>query len=496
MRAFAALGEGRTSQGMFVCEKTRRVYSRAEVAPVQSTRVMREDAISAGISFGTGFLMLASLAPYSLAGVIWYQGEANLWDSAVYGDLMKLWVDSWRENFRNPDMPFYIVQLAPHNNQAEADVLPKMWECQQNFADREEGVHMIAINDTHSVDNIHPPDKRPVGLRLANKALVHTYGKAVGNVEEPRLADMAAGDGKLVLTFLNCEKLKTIDGTAAFEIADAAGGWHSAVSAIDGKSITLSAPGVDRPCAMRYGWNKTATASVAGAENNLPLASFRAGAVPDRGLADELVPQLADYKLLYRIQPLDGAMTADNRACRYVSENQFAGSVSRVAVFLHLIGKDGKSKFVCVEADPWSDDPAKLGLPTADSGGFFTGTLKNARVTTNVEGVTPGVFQDALAVEMFPSNYSTANVRSVPGASDKVYDFGDSPAGGAGEPGYGSFQIHNVPARQTVLAFNAWQNGAGCDLGIGNRPEGNSDWTLSANAGKDYGAAYLLVFVK
>ena len=59
----AALGEGRTSQGIFVCGKTRRVYSRAEVPPVQSTRDIRLDAINAGISFGTGFLMLASLAP-------------------------------------------------------------------------------------------------------------------------------------------------------------------------------------------------------------------------------------------------------------------------------------------------------------------------------------------------------------------------------------------------------------------------------------------------
>ena len=63
MRAFAALGEGMSSQGIFVSGKTRRVYSRAEVAPVQSTRLMREAAISAGMSFGTGFLMLASLAP-------------------------------------------------------------------------------------------------------------------------------------------------------------------------------------------------------------------------------------------------------------------------------------------------------------------------------------------------------------------------------------------------------------------------------------------------
>ncbi|MEA4862947.1 MAG: sialate O-acetylesterase [Victivallaceae bacterium] len=439
--------------------------------------------------------MIAPLSPYSLAGVIWYQGEANLWDSAVYGDLMKLWVDSWRECFHNPDMPFYFVQLAPHNNQAEYDVLPKMWECQQNFADKEPGVHMAAINDTHSVDNIHPPDKRPAGQRLAGKALAYTYGKDVGNVEEPRLAQMTVADGKLVLTFSNCKQLKSIDGTAAFELADAAGGWHAATAAVTGNQVALSAPGVAKPCAVRYGWHKTATASLAGAENGLPLATFRSGDIPERGMADELVPQLSDYKLLYRIQPLDGVMSGDNRSCKYAAEHRFNDKIRRVAIFAQLIGNDGTSKFVCVESDPWSDDPAKLGLPTAASGAFCTDTLKNAKVTTNVEGVASGFFPDALAVEMFPSNYTTPNARGVAGASDKTYDFGDSPADGAGVSGYGSFQIHNVPAKQTVFAFNAWQNGAKCDLGIGNRSDGNPDWTLSGS-GKDYKSAYLLIFVK
>ena len=43
---------------------------------MQSTRAMREEAISAGISFGTGFLMLASLAP--VAAPDWSE-VARLW---------------------------------------------------------------------------------------------------------------------------------------------------------------------------------------------------------------------------------------------------------------------------------------------------------------------------------------------------------------------------------------------------------------------------------
>jgi sialate O-acetylesterase len=44
-------------------------------------------------------------------------------------------------------------------------------------------------------------------------------------------------------------------------------------------------------------------------------------------------------------------------------------------------------------------------------------------------------------------------------------------------------QIHNPSARQTVLAINNWKAAKGGDLGIGNQPKGNSDWTFAGNAG-------------
>jgi sialate O-acetylesterase len=82
----------------------------------------------------------------------------------------------------------------------------------------------------------------------------------------------------------------------------------------------------------------------------------------------------------------------------------------------------------------------------------------------------------------------------VPGASDGVFDFGD----GVGDPvdGYGSMQVHNYKAGQTLFALNHWrQGGGGADLGIGNSTGNTRDWTFTASAGS-YSYKRLRVLVR
>ncbi len=50
-------------------------------------------------------------------------------------------------------------------------------------------------------------------------------------------------------------------------------------------------------------------------------------------------------------------------------------------------------------------------------------------------------------------------------------------------------------AKQTLFALNHWQAGSGADLGIGNQPENNPDWTFASNAGS-YTAKRLRVLVR
>ena len=81
---------------------------------------------------------------------------------------------------------------------------------------------------------------------------------------------------------------------------------------------------------------------------------------------------------------------------------------------------------------------------------------------------------------MWPSNYAQANADNVPGASGSTYDFGDQISAG----GYGSFQVHNITAGQTVLAYNNWGTAAGTgDIGLGNQGTASPDWTFANNAG-------------
>jgi len=85
-------------------------------------------------------------------------------------------------------------------------------------------------------------------------------------------------------------------------------------------------------------------------------------------------------------------------------------------------------------------------------------------------------------IEFWPNNYGPANSAKVPNASDGVYDFGDQVDTGTPD-GYGSMQIHNHDARQTLFALNDWKAGNGADVGIGNQPQNNPDWTFAKNAG-------------
>ena len=64
-----------------------------------------------------------------------------------------------------------------------------------------------------------------------------------------------------------------------------------------------------------------------------------------------------------------------------------------------------------------------------------------------------------------------------------MWDFGDQ----CSDPvdGYGSMQVHNPEAKQTLFAFNNWKAGASADIGIGNSDldARTRDWTFAANAG-------------
>lgn len=123
--------------------------------------------------------MLSALIPFSIKGVLWYQGESDAGDRAVmYDKLLTGLIDNWRKAW-NDDFPFLIVQLAPFGVWLDCDNkgYALVREKQAFTAARIPGVYMAAIMDLGSYYDIHPKEKMEVGRRLALLARGHVYGE-------------------------------------------------------------------------------------------------------------------------------------------------------------------------------------------------------------------------------------------------------------------------------------------------------------------------------
>ena len=189
-------------------------------------------------------------------GVIWYQGCSNIWFDTEEEYFLKqqaLW-DGWKKAFKNPDLKFYAVQIAPllrpeKYYQGHLNV----WLAQQRFADNNKNVHLVITNDVGDLKNIHPVNKEPVGRRLADLALKHEYGCNIP-ADFPRLSKKEIKGNKFILHFAHVSSWKTTDGKEIrnFELAGRDGKFHPAQVKIRGSLLEVSAPGVEKAAALRY----------------------------------------------------------------------------------------------------------------------------------------------------------------------------------------------------------------------------------------------------
>ncbi|MEZ5000561.1 MAG: sialate O-acetylesterase [Bacteroidales bacterium] len=59
--------------------------------------------------------MIYPLIPFTIRGVLWYQGESNRSEPGKYSTLFPAMVRDWRERWGLGDFPFFYVQIAPYS---------------------------------------------------------------------------------------------------------------------------------------------------------------------------------------------------------------------------------------------------------------------------------------------------------------------------------------------------------------------------------------------
>lgn len=206
--------------------------------------------------------MIAPLVPYRIAGMLWYQGENNLFNADGYAGLLEAMVDGYRMQW-GYDFPFYYAQIAPYRY-AQPLAGAVVRDAQRLALNIIPNAGMVVLSDVANLDDIHPRDKTTVGERFATLALNRLYGfnelpssgpiyrtlKNEGN--RIRLYFDAADDG------LVC-RAKELDG---FFVASVDRVFHKAQAKIDGNSVVVWANGVKYPVAVRYAFANDATGNL------------------------------------------------------------------------------------------------------------------------------------------------------------------------------------------------------------------------------------------
>lgn len=218
--------------------------------------------------------MIAPLVPFAIRGAIWYQGESNNGEGMLYHEKMKALIAGWRSLWKNENLPFYFVQLAPFRYGNPN--LPYIWEAQTATLSVPHTGMAVTV-DISDVKDIHPRNKQDVGKRLALWALADAYGRKDLVHSGPLYKEMKAEGGKIRISFQHVGGgLTSRDGKPLswFTIAGEDKNFVPANAVIEGDTVVVSAEGVDKPVAVRFGWDETAEPNLSNVEG-LPASPFR-----------------------------------------------------------------------------------------------------------------------------------------------------------------------------------------------------------------------------
>lgn len=224
--------------------------------------------------------MVAPLINYTIKGMLWYQGESNSRNAAEYEKLLPALIKDWRHLWQQGDVPFLYVQLP---NYMETNYLPS--ESQWALI-REGQLKTLSVSNTGMAvtidlgewNDVHPDNKKDVGVRLAFAAEKIAYGEKDIVYSGPVYQSSKTEGNKIIITFGNTGSgLITIDDEELnqFAIAGADKKFVWANAKIEGGKVVVWNDDIQSPMYVRYAWADNPDGANLYNKEGLPASPFR-----------------------------------------------------------------------------------------------------------------------------------------------------------------------------------------------------------------------------
>jgi sialate O-acetylesterase len=203
--------------------------------------------------------MIHPIIPFTIRGVLWYQGESNVDHAFEYRKTFPLMIRSWRKEW-NDEFPFLFVQLASFGSDESSNAGNKWAEIRESQSKTLDlpKTGMAVTTDVGEAKDVHPKNKQDVGHRLAAIALNDVYGLPQ-TCNGPVYESVSFTNGKATLSFksngkglMSKNRYGTLEG---FELAGADRRFYFAKAFIRGDQVEVSSDSVTNPVAVRYGWS-------------------------------------------------------------------------------------------------------------------------------------------------------------------------------------------------------------------------------------------------
>jgi sialate O-acetylesterase len=178
-------------------------------------------------------------------------------------------ISDWRKVWGG-EMPFLIVQMAPHESISPAfrEAQYRIWQTTPNTA-------MVVTTDVGDAKDIHPTRKQPVGERLALAARALSYGEKI-EYSGPVFKSMSVEGPRAVISFTHVGEglMAKGDALTGFVVAGSDGKFFPARAVIEGSTVVVTSDQVTKPALVHYGNDKVPDVNLF-SKAGLPAVPFR-----------------------------------------------------------------------------------------------------------------------------------------------------------------------------------------------------------------------------